>query len=87
MAQQNQQLISATTDLMESTLRDFKAHMEVAQKDAKDIYQAAQKHSQSMAAMQSTLPSMNTMTGGTSLGSLNTTISASKETASTPVTD
>ena len=53
--------------------------MEVAQKDARDIYQAAQKHSQSMAAMQS----MNTTAGGSSSGTLNTTISASKETAST----
>ena len=66
IAHQNQQLINATTDLMETTLRDFKTQMEVAQKDARDIYQAAQKHSQSMAAMQTTLPSMNTTAGGSS---------------------
>ena len=35
MARQNQQLINATTDLMETTLRDFKTQMEVAQKDAR----------------------------------------------------
>ena len=83
MARQSQQLINATTDLMETTMRDFKAQIEVAQKDARDIYQAAQQHSQSMAAMQSTIPSMNTTGGGSSSGTMNTTISASKETAST----
>ena len=81
MARQNQQLINATTDLMETTMKDFKAQMEVAQKDARDIYQAAQQHSQSMAAMQLTLPSMSTTVGGSSSGTMNTTISASKETS------